>query len=124
MSAKEHYHTAPIVLPDLPPEIWLSILRLATWSADMFNPQLMVSMRCDTSYREQLREFKRSLVSSMLFFFLAETISFVRLRRDMLFVSVKHGTPSPLPFCSNTSSWEREEYLPRYATACYAPNAL
>ena len=69
MSAKEHYHTAPVVLPELPPEIWLSIFRLATWSPDMFNPQLMVSLGCDTSYREQLREFKRSLVSSNFFCF-------------------------------------------------------
>ena len=70
MSAKEHYRTAPIVLPDLPPEIWLSIFRLATWSTGMFNPQLMVSKVSDSSlYREQLREFKRSLVSSTLFSF-------------------------------------------------------
>ena len=125
MSAKEHNHTASIVLPDLPPEIWLSIFRLATWSADMFDPQLMVSMGCDTSYREQSREFKRSLVSFTLFFYLAETTSlYIRLRRDILFVFVKHGIPSPFPFCLNMSSWEREEYLPRYATACCAPNTL
>jgi hypothetical protein len=76
MSTKEHNRTAPIVLPDLPPEIWLSIFRLATWSTNMFNPQLMVQRWCDTSYREQLElgEFKRSLVSNsvppfFLFFF-------------------------------------------------------
>ena len=63
MSAKEHYHPVPVVLPNLPPEIWLAIFRLATWSQDMFNPQLMVSTGCDTAYREQLREFKRALVS-------------------------------------------------------------
>jgi hypothetical protein len=63
MSAKEHYHPAPVVLPNLPPEIWLSIFRLATWSQDMFNPQLMVSTGCDTAYQKQLQEFKRALVS-------------------------------------------------------------
>ena len=68
MSAKEYYRTAPILLPDLPPEIWLSIFRLATWSTDIFNPQLMVLAGCDTAYRENLREFKRSLVSSPPFF--------------------------------------------------------
>ena len=125
MSAKEQYRTAPIDLPDLPPEIWLSIFRLATWSTDMFNPQLMVLMGCDTLYREQLREFKRSLVSSTFsFFWLLRHPFSIRLRRDILFVFVKHGIPSPLPFCSNTYSWEREEYLPRYSTACYAPNTL
>ena len=124
MSAKEHYCT-PIFLPDLPPELWLSIFRLATWSTDMFDPQLMVSLGCDTSYREQLREFKTSLVSSILFFFrVRRLLVSIRLQRDILYVFVKHGIPSPLPFCSNTSSWEKEKYLPRYATACYAPNAL
>ena len=67
MSAKEHYRTAPIPLPHLPPEIWISIFRLATWSTDMFNPQLMVSKGCGILYREQFREFKRSLVSSTPF---------------------------------------------------------
>ena len=71
MSAKEHYRAAPIVLPDLPPEIWLSIFRLATWSTDMFHPQSMFSMNCTASYREQLKEFKSSLVSNSVpcFFF-------------------------------------------------------
>jgi len=70
MSAKEHYRTAPVVLPDLPPEIWSSIFRLATWSTDIFNPQLMVFAGCDTSHWEQLRGFKRSLVSFLSFFLL------------------------------------------------------
>src|ERR1700735_3293890 len=106
MSAREHYHnrtTACIVLPDLPPEIWLSIFRFATWSSNTFNPQLMVST--DTSYREQFREFKRSLVSFSFFSFLVGTTFLpeflFRLRRDILFSSVKHGIPSHLRFCSN-----------------------
>ncbi|KAF8800055.1 hypothetical protein BYT27DRAFT_7245794 [Phlegmacium glaucopus] len=62
MSAKEHYRVV-VDLPDLPPEIWSSIFVLATWSTDIYNPQLMVSAGCDTLYWEQLREFKRSLVT-------------------------------------------------------------
>ena len=126
MSAKKHYRT-PIVLPDLPPEIWLSIFRFATWSADMFNPQPMVSMSGDTSYREQLQEFRRSLVSStisLFLFWLRRHLFFIRLRRDILSVFVKHGILSLPPFYSNTSSWEGEECLHHYATDCYAPNKL
>jgi len=51
-------------------------------------------------------------------------LSHIRSRRGILFVSVKHGIVSHLPFCSNTSFWGKEEFLPRYATACYVPNML
>ncbi|KAF8800053.1 hypothetical protein BYT27DRAFT_7200541 [Phlegmacium glaucopus] len=62
MSVKEHYRVA-IDLPHLPPEIWSSIFQLATWSTDIYNPQLMISPGCDALYWAQLREFKRSLVT-------------------------------------------------------------
>ncbi|CAA7270302.1 unnamed protein product [Cyclocybe aegerita] len=62
MSAKEFYHKLiPPNLPYLPPELWQTILREATFVLSIFDPELMQSSELSTNSRDCFKAYKHSL---------------------------------------------------------------
>ena len=70
MSAKEFYHKSPLHVPEIPPEIWTTILRHATWDSKFPFPSELTfeSIGMSRCASEHLRSFRKVLVSPYIFF--------------------------------------------------------
>ena len=65
MSAKEFYHKSPLHVPEIPPEVWITILRHATWDPKFPFPSELTfeSIGMSRCASEHLRSFRKVLVS-------------------------------------------------------------
>ena len=68
MSAKEFYHKPPFHVREIPPEIWITILRHATWDYEISFPSELTfeSIGVPTLHTSELRSFRKALVSSYI----------------------------------------------------------
>jgi hypothetical protein len=69
MSAKEFYHKSPLQslhVPEIPPEVWTTILRHATWDSKFLFPSELTFESIGMSRSEHLRSFRKVLVSSYI----------------------------------------------------------
>lgn len=66
MSAKEFYREKRPYTPDIPPEVWQKIIRHATVVSGVLSPELPPTFGATSSDRNQLREFRKSLVWPIL----------------------------------------------------------
>ena len=68
MSAKEFYNKSPLHVPEIPPEVWINILRHATWDSNFPFPSELTfeSIGMSRCASEHLRSFRKVLVSSYI----------------------------------------------------------
>ncbi|KAF8154539.1 hypothetical protein B0H34DRAFT_527346 [Crassisporium funariophilum] len=119
MSTKEHYRKADLReaglrTPYIPPEIWSSILRYATWVPGIFDPELMVLDGATMSYRETSSAFRESLITKR--YIVRVSRSWYGLASRFLYEYILLGRGTVLaPLCdgiTKRASGEKETYYP------------
>jgi len=90
--------------PDIPPEVWQRIIRHATVVSGVLKPELPPSFGATSSDRDQVKEFKRSLVGLGLpCFAVFCSILNSRSRGEISYGSARHGTLLRHPTSLNMS---------------------
>ena len=92
MSAKEFYREKRPSTPDIPPEVWQKIIRHATVVSGVLSPELPPTFGATSSDRNQLREFRKSLVWTILHYLAVFAQLFCRSRGAASYESTRHGT--------------------------------